>query len=226
MFLADQMNVEWLEANRDVLTVSDYKAMLRGLEPGGTTRKMEPREYLRLFDLADNDPQMAQDELRDMYGRDEIAKDHFKNLFSPANQNLQSTRGRPYSTEIRQYVRQQLAPSDRDPDWWRSRQLDAQFQFDDWLEANPTASREEIRKQAQVIVDDFRQIRYAKGVTEIPPPRFIAKPREAIEDADLENSKAKIVEELKAGRLTTKDAAEQAAILRRWFDLLKYRKAK
>src|SRR3990167_642547 len=226
MLLADQMNVEWLEANRDVLTVSDYKAMLRGLEPGGTTRKMEPSEYLRLFDLADNDPQVAQEELRDMYGRAELAQDDFKSLFSRANQNLQSTRGRPYSTEIRQYVRQQLAPSERDPDWWRARQLDAQFQFDDWLEANPTASREEIRNQAQVIVDDFRQIRYAKGVTEIPSPRFIAKPREAIEDADLETSKAKVVEELKAGRLTTKDAAEQAAILRRWFDLLKYRKAK
>jgi hypothetical protein len=226
MLMDDKMDAGWLEANRDILTVSDYKAFLRGLQPGGTSRKMEPSEYLRLFDLADNDPQTAMDELRDMYGRDEIAKDDFKSLFSRANQNIKSTRGRPYSTEIRQYVRQQLAPSDRDPDWWRSRQLDAQFQFDDWLEANPTATREEIRKQAQVIIDDFRAIRYGRGVTELPPPRFVAKPREAIEDADLEISKAKVVEELKAGKLTAKEAAEQAAILRRWFDLLKYRKAK
>ena len=77
-----------------------------------------------------------------------------------------------------------------------------------------------------MIVDDFRQIRYAKGVTELPAPRFVAKPREAIEDSDLQVSKAKVVEELKAGRLTTKEVAEQAATLRRWFDLLKYRKAK
>ena len=227
MMFADKMDVKWLEANRDILGVSDYKAFLHSLQPGGTTRKTDPQEYLKLYDMANNDPATAADTLRDMYGRDEIARGDFDKLFSLAQKNQQ---GRSYSTELRDYVKKQLQPDEKSPKSAYARQLDALFSFDDWLEAHPGAKREEIRKESQTIVDDFRRIRYATGVTEMPPPRFVGVPREQIDSASLAIAKQKVIEELKKGvangGLSEKDAAEQAALLRRWEELLKHRDAK
>lgn len=224
MLMDDKMTPEWIEANREILSVSDYKAFLRGLEPG-TTRKTEPEEYLRLYDLADNDPQAAMEELRDLYAQDNIAKSDFNKLFNQARGNIESARGRPYATELRDYVRKELSPGQRDPAWMRSRTLDALFQYDDWLEANPGASREEIRKQAQTIVEDYKAIRYGRGVTELPLPKYVSGSRQDVTEDALKEAQNKIVSDVKSGAMTPDDAATQARILRRWTDLVKYKRA-
>jgi hypothetical protein len=223
----DKLTKQWVEMNRNMLSPSDYKLFMKATMDPGSTRKTEPAEYLKLYDMADNDPAAAMDSLRDMYARDEIAKDDFKSLYARAQQNSNSARGRPYSTEIRDYVRKQLAPDEKAPKSHQARQLDALFAYDDWLENNPKATREEIRKHAEVIVGDYRKIRYTTGVTELPPPRYVSVPRDRIDETAIATAKAKLIEEVKKGvangGLTEKDAAEQAAILRRWEDLLKYR---
>ena len=224
MVFAEKMEPSWLEANRDIISTSDYKVFLNSMKPG-TNRKLDPNEYLRLYALADDEPEEAMNLLKEMYGRDEMAKDDFRGLFSQAKANLKSTRGRPYATELRQYIRQNLAPS---TGVFASKtayvkQLDALYQFEDWYKANKSATRGELRTQAQIIINDYRRIKYETGMTELPPPRFVTVTRDKIDEATLSAAKAATVKKLKSGNMTRKDAAEQAALLRRWGDLLKYR---
>lgn len=213
----DKMTPEWIQANRDVLSVSDYKTFLRATAPGAQTRKTEPKEYLRLYDLVQSAPDQAKDELRSLYANEQIAKEDFNKLYNMAERTIE---GPSYDSEIRGYVKRLLQPEQDAPSSHYARQMDAMFAFDDWLENHPNARREEMRKAADEIVGDFKKIRYSSGITELPIPQNISKPRDKIEAADLEASKQKLIDALKAGEIDEREAANQAALLRRWYAII------
>ena len=215
---------EWLELNRDTLTVSDYKALSRGLLPDVNQRKTDPEEFLRLLDFAESNPAAAIPEIRDLYAEDQIAKADYRYLTDRAESQLDVNRGARYETEMRGYVKDQLRPAARAPKSHASRQLDAMFAFDDYLKKNPIASRDEMRKEAQNIVDDFKQINYASGVKELPLPKYIGVPAGQISKIDLIQAQARTMVHLRVQNITEREAAEQAAILRQWFNLLENRK--
>lgn len=219
----DSMTQEWLDANRDILNVSDYRAFSHALEPDYTPKATPPAEYLRLLDLADNDPETAIREVRDSYADNIIAKDVFNTVMSRARANLREAGGRSYAGELRSYVSKAMTPPAGSPQSLDARKLDALFAFDDWLENNRSAPREEIRKQAQAVIDDFRKIRYESGVTTMPLPRFVGKTAETMTEADLDFAKGKTLLALRGGTISEREAAEQAALLRRWGDLIRYR---
>jgi hypothetical protein len=218
-----QLNEEWLEANRDILNVSDYKAFSRAIAPDQVTKATPPKEYIRLLDMADNDPEEAIEEVRRQYGEGVISKDVFNKVLGRAEKNERSGSGRDYATEMRSYVSTQMTPDSDAPRSLYSRKLDALFSFDDWISANPDASREETRKQAQAVVDDFQKIRYASGVNSLPMPRFSMKTPETLDLPELEKAMAKTTGSLEKGMINTRQAAEQAAIIRRWMDIIQYR---
>ena len=219
-----ELTPEWLELNRDILTVSDYKALSRSLLPDTQQRKTDPEEFLRLLDFADSSPAAAIPEIRDLYAEDQIAKADYQYLTRRAESQLDVDRGSRYETEMRGYVKDQLRPAARAPKSHASRQLDAMFAFDDYLKRNPGATRDEMRTEAQNIVDDFKQINYASGVKELPPPKYIGVPPNQIDKIELIKAQARTMVHLRYQNITEREAAEQAAILRQWFNLLENRK--
>lgn len=220
LMVTNKLTPEWLEAHRDVLNPSDYRMFLRDLAGISDVRKTNPETYLRLFDLTEHDPEAAQSELRTLYLNNQIAKDDFQRLFNRAARQIQGPR--KYDSELRQYVRRRLEPPQgilRSPGDV-AKQLDALYQFDDWLAENPKATRDEMRTFAESLIEDFSKIIYQENVMQFPLPRFIDKPRDQLTAEDLRGAATKLVEELQAGRITQTELTEQAAIIRRWVAIL------
>ncbi|MCR9239688.1 MAG: hypothetical protein NXI17_23705 [Alphaproteobacteria bacterium] len=225
LMLDDAITSEWVEENRDILNVSDYKALLRATVPGESPKRTDPKEYIRLLDLADSDPEQAIEEVRQQYGDDLIAKDVFNKIYSRANANVNRETGNRYESEMRQYVRRMLSPEADAPRSHYSRQLDAAFAFDDWFGDNDGASREDMRTAADGIIGNYKGLRYGRETTEMRPPRFLDISQPLTPKAFAE-AKAKTVLALKLSEqggpgMTKQELAEEAQLLRLWGSTLR-----
>lgn len=227
LMLDDQMTADWVEENRDILNVSDYKAFLKSTVPGQSPKRTDPKEYIRLLDLADSDPEQAIDEVRQQYGDDLIAKDVFNKIYSRANANVNRETGNRYESEMRQYVRRMLSPEADAPRSHYSRQLDAAFAFDDWYSDNEGASREDMRGAADAIVGNYKNLRYGRETTEMRPPKFLDVTQPITPQA-LKEAKSKTIlaqkmhEQDDLGlQMTKQELAEEARLLRLWGSTLR-----
>lgn len=220
LLVSEELTPEWVEENRDILSVSDYKTLLRATVPGESPKRTDPKEYIRLLDLADSNPEQAIEEVRQQYGEDLIAKDVFNKIYSRANANVNRETGSRYESEMRGYVRRMLAPAPDAPRSHYSRQLDAAFAFDDWFNQNENASREDMRAAADGIIQNYRGLRYGRETTEIRPPRFldISQP---VTPKTIAEARAKAILMQKLGEstgmgLTKQEFADEAGLLRQW----------
>ena len=221
----DQLTREWVDANRDVLTVSDHRALLKATEPDTSTRKTDPREYLSLLDLVDADPVAAQNRVRDLYSADQIAKADFISITSKAEKRLGQAPTEKYDRDFSGYVRRTLAPKADAPKSHYSRQLDAVFAFEDWVEDNPKSDRDEMRAKADEIIQDFRKIRYPAGQLQMPRPAFLPSDT-PINAKTLEEARAKTImkfklinqKPLQAGEIASnkRQLTSQLALIRQW----------
>lgn len=220
LMVDDKLTREWVDANEDILDKTDYKALIKATDDK-RQKRTDPKEYLRLLDLADENPQIALEESRRLYGEDLIAKDVFNTVQSRARKTIAGTTPtEKYDTEMRQYVRTMLRPDADAPKSHYARQLDGAFAFDDWLEKNPAASRDEMRKAADTIAKNYRQMRYRRDTTDLKPPKFLDV-SQPITVESVNQAKAKTLLALQRGGMTKQEAAKQAELLKIWSGALR-----
>ncbi|MEX3008361.1 phage tail tip lysozyme [Hoeflea sp. TYP-13] len=241
----DTITDDWVEANRDVLTVSDYKTMKAAANPNqNATVKTSPEDYVRLLDQVEENPELAREEVRELYLDGQVSKDVFSKIISRASARENEIEGPSFHSQHRSYVRKMLAPSMDDPKSYYSRQLDAINDFDDWLVANPEATREEARKFADQLVADYRKVRYGAGDHQLPVPpglEGIQNPTAAdvqqlgkniIQDIILKTqtelrrtggdpNNASLNTAIEMGIISKRELARRAALLRIWHNRLK-----
>lgn len=83
------------------------------------------------------------------------------------------------------------------------------------------ADRQGTLARAQDIINRYRLVNYDKIGEAIGVPRFVDKPREQIQQPDIDAAGKKILQELDAGRLSRAEADQQLLKLDQWTAILK-----
>ena len=218
----DAMTEEWLDAHRDDIGVSAYRAF--SLDPSPAAVKVDPKEYLALLDQVESDPEGALADIREAYAEGRVPRDVFSKITSLAEDALAGDGGKPksYIGQIRSYVNSSLQPGADASQREFSRYLDTRFIFDDWIREHPDATRQELRAFADDLIANQRRYIAAEQFKTLPVPRFADVPnRWLLNQEALDAAKAKTAEALTAGSITEADAKEQAKLLQQWFEVIR-----
>ena len=219
----DKLTPEWLDENADLLGNEAYRRFSKALEPASTRVITDPKEYVKLLDLAEDDPEEAITEVRDAYTEGRVAKDVFNTILAKAERTLDGkTKGHPYVKQIRSYVNSALQPHIDATRAEHARFLDTRFIFDDWVEQHPDASREEVRAFADDLIKNQRRYIMEEKMGSLAIPKFAGVPnRRLLDETTLTMAKTKTADALKAGLISPAEAAEEAKLLQQWLDAVK-----
>lgn len=216
LMLDNKLSPEWLEQHRGDIGISTYKTLARSLANEGQTWRTDPETYLNLLDQAESDPELALENAREAYVDKKIARDVFGTIRSRAERNIREEAAKPWSKDIRSFIRKSLDFGSFTTAAQKERQIAAGFAYDDWITSNPKASREEAMKQAKMIVEDYRRAKKAAAQTELPLPTNSAALPGNYTTNDLVADKETLKAKMQKGEITRDEAARQAKILMQW----------
>lgn len=216
LMLEDKLTPEWLETNKDDIGIATYKTLARSLAKDDQTWKTDPETYLKLLDEAETDPEAALENAREAYVEKRIARDVFGTIRSRAEKNINENTARPWSRDIRSFVRKSLDFGSFTTAAQKERQINAGFAFDDWMTNNPKATREESMKQAKSIIEEYRRARKTAAQTELPLPTNSSAIPGNYTTNDLAADKETLKAKLQKGEITREEAARQARLLMQW----------
>ncbi len=207
-----------IEAYRDELSVTNYKALKRAVHTD-EGRKTDPETFIALSELVDTDPDVALEQLDTLFSEDNLAKSDYLKLRGRAERRQPTSR---YDSLYREGIRQSLRP-EQENIGTINRQRDAIMAWDDWLEDNKDADRDKMLAAQQGIIKDFRKIHYDSETGSLPPSRFLTVPIEEATLLDIDKAVAKLRITYELAEMPERQLARDAALLRRWRDVLRFR---
>lgn len=223
----DELTNDWVEANKDELSPTNYRRFKRALQPSAGGSKEDPREYLRIEDMVENDPEEAMEEARDAYVAGRIGKSSYNTIRSRAKQAMgeepeNKTQQSPFVKSIRKNVSTKLKPRSNAHESEFVRQVEALEAFDDWAEKNPKASEVEVRKFADNLINETNRQRTDLGKRGLSLPRYlpaVIRP-EAVTKQDLEQAMVRTNEAMNNGLISRRQFQDEAVLLYRWMELV------
>jgi len=220
----DAMTPEWLADHEEFLSPSVYQRMLWSMRPDSETRKTDPQDYIRFSKMLETDPQQVKDETLQMFGNGTMAKADWLRLSNEADRILDKAGPKDYSDMFRRMVKNMLITEYDDYSIESgARQIEAAKQYDDWIRKHPNASYDDVRVFTQKFIQDFLEIQYADGSTQFPVPMYVTKPRNNLKTQDIREAIARTQAAHSSQEIDDLKAAEQAALLRRWLDIVEGR---
>lgn len=225
LMLEDKLTAEWLEENRDSLTPGQYHTFTGALERQEKAKQKETQEkgdstlYLSLFDRAihDADQTSVQEDAFLASSQGRITKSDWNRIYS-LSQATRRGKARPWLKDIRASIAARLRPSDLEDHEQYSRRLDGLFAFDDFIEANPSISRDEAKKKANEIAKDYAEAVDLRAGLDMP--RYTTVGRYKIDHLAIAEAARRAIAASKAGKLTGEALHRETELLRRWMKVL------
>jgi hypothetical protein len=156
----------------------------------------------------------------DLYRQGDISKSDLNKVISMARSKKKTDSATPWAKEVRKGLGVQLLPKDKSEPRQFTRRMEGLFAFDDWMAANPKATREEALAKGNEIVKlygirDLKKIR-----DEIPMPYAPVLPRYRMNMDGIKQSAAKLKKAFDEGKLSKEQFNAYVGVIRKWVDLI------
>lgn len=211
LMATNKMTPEWLDANKDMLSLGDYLTFTKGKTE--TSNEMSKEDRLDVLTLTGAE---ANQKFKELYLSDQITREEYVGL------SQRTREGRTPNMEARASIRKALVPDPSLP-WTADVQLEALQKYDIWFSKNKGVTPEEIDKMTKGFVEEGRRRNYVLGAQALPRPKYVAAPNELIDADMIKEGMARVVAEVQAGRMTMSEAAAHATNYRRWLTVLRYK---
>ena len=167
----DELTKEWVMNNEKLLHRTDFKGLLRAVDPRNVSAKLTTAEWDELYKMARENPKQAIHELETRLVENNVGKKEYKSLYKRAESFLAGDGTSKYDSEIVQLA-ESFIPSDKDIPEWNVRKTEVGDEMRAWLLENPDATRKEKRNEAVSIGQDYALSIGAAGdsVRELPKP--------------------------------------------------------
>ncbi len=215
----DGLDAHWIEDNRESLTPAQYRTFQNALARQSKSTETDNKDYIDLFERAVKDPN--QDDVQDdaflLFSEGKLAKTDFNRIFA-LSRSTQRAEERPWLRDIRSTLSSRLAPLSRDDKDQYAQRQDGLFALDDWIEKNPNASRDEVKKKANEIAK-----LYTDGIdlrAKLDKPLYSTVGRTHIDQSALQIAAQKTLAAYKAGKLNRDELVRETTLLKKWQDTL------
>jgi hypothetical protein len=230
LFRDDELTQDWLDAHREDLGNAQYEKYTKRLDPSTSTAKSDPRETLRLFDLAETAPEQAEEEGREAWLRGDINKADYFKLRRKADGDP-SEASNPDAKAARQWLSSSLTKA-RDIKYGgysiahESEYTAAQKvlnEYDTWSKAHPDAKPAEASAVAEKIWSAEIQRKASLGKRgELPMPRFAPAGISAatLTPQHLQEARERLLQAGRSSVLTADQLATEQKVLELWEGVL------
>lgn len=214
---------QWLADNRETLTASEYRLFSNAIQRQNSgAAETDRKAYLAFLDRAakDDDQDAVQDDAVAAYGDGHMSKTDFNKVMSLSRATTKHRAAKPWLDDVRSVLSARLAPLDRDDTQQYTRRLDGLFALDDWVEANPQATRDEVKKKANEIAKDFAGAATEDLRAGLDMPQYSTVGRYAMSMESIALSAQKLAQAFKEGKIGEEELNREAALLKRWKSVL------
>jgi hypothetical protein len=217
-----------VEAQRQVLPVDEYKALLVALNSDDA--KEDDVGTLAALEAGLGQPGFAALATAAAQRR-EIKTSTFTSYMEKNRSLTGQDRTQQQKTldDGRGYVRQTLDPgallSGPSAAIARAGMVNALQEYDTWASAHPDAGRDQINAKTREIIGGYQVINYQQLSLATGLPKGFTGSRESLTEKDLAASKTRVLAELDAGTLTKDEAALELRKLKDWSAILTMRAA-
>lgn len=216
------LTADWLETNRDNLSPTQYRAFSNAVTRSGVDAKTDNSEYTELFKRAtgEADQGVVQDDAFEALSEGRLSKTDFNKLFTLSRATEANREDKPWLGDIRKTLATRLAPVNRDDKDQYAKRLDGLFELDDWVSANPKATRDEVKKKSAEIAKESSQAIARDLRAGLDLPRFGSVARKAINQDSVALSAQKLITAYKTGKIGIEELNRETALLKRWNGVL------
>lgn len=223
LVFSGDLSKEWIDDNRDAFTPSEYRTFNSALQKQSKTpEKSDNGTYIRLTkDANEDDNQDAvQDDILQEFSSGNISKGDYQRLMSASRRTAKARVEKPWANELRSTLRSRLAPADREDTAQYSKRLDGLFAFDDWLDRNPKATRDDAKKKADDLYREYSSQTAADLRAGLDMPRYATVGRYAFNGGSIAITAQRLAQAYKEGKITKDDLNREAQLLKRWKSVL------
>lgn len=211
----DQLNADWIEANRDVLAEDDYRYFYKQITdpPGETSRPANVEAYANLRERAGSGEDVRQEARQLLFGGDIRVQDYEKLLGEvEAERPGWRSLGTQYLATISGYSDINPTPG--------AAQLKAAMldEWGQWADGHPNATPDEARKMYLAIGESHQLADEAVKRLTYPWPTYGVGSRQTI---DLAETARRTRAAHDAGEISDDEYQRQAQIWQQWADLAK-----
>lgn len=216
----DKLTDDWLTANQDNIPPTDYRRLSEALQrrERETDKISDAGDYTKLLSRAvgDGDQLMVQQDAMEALRQGRLSKADFNRVYDQSNRTRKLATEVPWAKEIRKSLSSRLQPLDREDSAQYAKRLDGLFAFDDWLSANPKATRDQAQKMAKEIGEEFSAATTADLRAGIDVPMFANVGRYAITRETLPMMAKKLADAYATGKVNKEQLVVQTELLKRW----------
>lgn len=216
-----QLTADWVQANRENLSPSDYKYFRTALDKDETTIKTPPHELLRLDDMVQADPKGALKELRTEFANHQITRGTYDQLVGRAQGIINGEEKRPFVGQVRSYLAQIIRPDADGSLNEYSKAFQTLAVFDEWAGKNKEAGQADVQGFADKLVRNQRLYVALYRRENLPIPRFANVPnRWLISDEILDAATVSLANAKLAHSVGEQEAADQTRLITDWRDVV------
>lgn len=213
----NQLSARWIESNKDTLSAEDYRYFYQKLTDP-SERESDPMIYASLRERAS----LGQDiriDAREALTDGSIKTSDYDRLVG----EVESSRPNWYKLGS-EYISTSAAVSDINPDPAAAqRKAEMLDDWNQWAEANPTASKSEAREMSHQIVQEYALIDWSQMLLTKRKPTYLVGSRNAATIENLDETELRTVEAFESGEIGEQEFTRQALLLNEWRDLLEKR---
>lgn len=172
-----ELNREEIERVRPLLPLSEYKALLKAIEPGQEEIEDDPEAFAELYRLVDDDPAHAEVVAYAHHAAGRIKNSTLSTVLEKARTRERQTGPKSAYEQGLSYVRSALEPSPFSQGFTRERAIQAEAirDFEQWAQTERRTDQE-IREYADTVVFNYGQNIGASILDTLPPPLFGERP--------------------------------------------------
>lgn len=222
-----QLTTNWVEQNRDNLTLGDYKQLLETAK--GKNVVSDPEVYFGLRDAAMKGVNVKERADLAFLNRQLSREDYDRILADLKTSGVIKTKGDSAGRDDvlkngEDYIRTSLnAENPQTDSITRMRAAEAMDYWRKWRAENPNAKPEEARKVYKNIAEDATLLDDRGSVASLLPPRYMVGTMAA---PDLSATMAATVKARNEGRIDESEYQQQLQLIKQWSDRAKKRPAK
>lgn len=212
LLFAGDLTEDWIEANRETLTESDYRYFYKALQTGDTGRT-DPNIYSSLRFRA-SEGEDVRDEARSYLHRGMLKLPDYEKLISRSEKNTTASEIPSWFKRGEKFIAGSLRVSDINPDPAAAqRQSSALDAWSEWATKNPDATPDQARSEFQSIVKDYSLTDQSDALLLKPLPRFAIGTRAGF---DVQEARARTVKAFRNGEISEDEAKKQALLIEDW----------
>lgn len=212
-----QLTEAWVAANRDNLNASEYKYFKSALNKDESAIHTPPQELLRLDDMVQSDPKKALTSLREEFANRTITRGTYDQLATRAQGIINGEEKRPFIGQIRDYLKQQIAPGTDASSAEYQTALTQLFAFDNWATQHKDATSQDAQREATTIIARRQAYRTEALRQTLPLPRFMDAPNRYVIGPDqVTEAKARTAKAFADKTISAEEAAAEANKIKAW----------